>query len=145
MATTMMTGGDDRKLSTVPPMLAVPSMMPPWVCRSGRRHLYEHLTVGDAHGEAQLGDAGVVDVEPGGDVPAPGMPGTRDHASIEIALAQRAATMSAGVVDGVEPSFDVEERQHEAAGLHDPPLAGRHFGHTRNSDSRLCHALVLPV
>src|SRR5262245_24072082 len=145
MATTMTTGGDDSRLSTVPSMLTVASTVPPWVCRSGRRHLHEHLAVGDAHGEAQLGDGRVVDVEPGGDVPAPGVPGTRHHAPIEIALAQRTATMSAGVVDGVEPSFDVEERQHEAAGLHDPPLAGGHIGPTRDPDSGLRHAFVLPA
>ena len=44
------------------------------------------------------------------DVELPGMPGARNDIIIQLALAKRAASMHAGVIDGIERSSHIEQR-----------------------------------
>src|SRR6266566_5030188 len=55
----------------------------------------------DGHRKTRHPDRGIVGVGAGRDVPAPGVPGTRNEPALEIALAERSTPMGAGVVDRV--------------------------------------------
>src|SRR5262249_42574869 len=62
--------------------------------------------------------------------PAPGVPGAEDDATLEIAFAQRAATVDASIVDRVERTVDIEEGEILPFRLDDPALPDRHvLGH----------------
>ena len=50
----------------------------------------------DRDGVAPYPDGGVVGVGAGGDVPAPGVPGTDDDPALEVAFAERSAAVDAG-------------------------------------------------
>src|SRR5207249_809935 len=102
--------------------------------------LHEDRAALDADGIAADLDRGVVDIGAGRDVPAPGVPGAGHDAPVELALTERPAAMSAGVVDRVVGPLHVEEGQRLALDLDDPPLACRHV--TDGGDlhpSRLSH------
>src|SRR5882762_7596083 len=95
--------------------------------RNGRRRSGAQVDEDRAvlHAGAKAGDAhgGVVDVGPGGHVPAPRVPGARDDRALEVAITEGAAAMTARVVDGVVRAVYVEQGERAAARLHDPTLA----------------------
>src|SRR5262245_24062883 len=105
--------------------------------------LDEDVAVLDGDWIAGHPDGGVVGVGAGRDVPAPGVPGTEDDAALEIAFAQRAAAVDAGIVDRVEGAVDVEEGQIFALGLDHPALPDRHVLRRRDPHAPLSHSRPL--
>ena len=72
----------------------------------------------------------------GGHVPAPGVPGTGHQPTLEIALAQRTAPVRADIVQTVEGTLHVEERQRPPVRLHHAAFARRHLAHRRHAHPR---------
>src|SRR5437879_11805850 len=69
------------------------------------------------HGEAGHGDGGVQGDFAGAYVILPAMPRAGDHFALQLALAERSATMQAGVVNGVESSVHIGDSQGRAVDL----------------------------
>ena len=87
------------------------------VIQANRSSLDQDVVAVDLHREASDLDARVIEIRAVGHVVFPSVPRADDRGAIELALAERAAAMLAGVVDRVEFPARVEQRDLFAADL----------------------------
>ena len=65
------------------------------------------------------GDLGILRSLAGLHIESPSMPGTLDDATVQVAFSERASCVRAGVVDGIERSVDVEQRNPDSSDFDD--------------------------
>src|SRR5579871_2493310 len=87
-------------------------------------------------GETADAEAGIVGLFAGADIELPGVPGAGHHLALQPALAERPFPMRARVIDTVERSVHIEQRQLLPARLHYFALSRRQFRHLRNFHPR---------
>src|SRR5262245_38173962 len=98
--------------------------------------LDEDVVALDLHGEAIDPARGVVEALTCRDIVRPGVQWTGHHGAVELTFAQGAAAMFASIVDRVERSSDVEEREVPSLHLDDLPGAGCEVLGLRHFDER---------
>jgi len=70
------------------------------------------------------------------------MPWTLDDATIQLAFSKRSSCVRAGVVDGIEGSIDVEQRNPDSPDFDDTSSSLRDFIYCRDG-KKIRHALIL--
>src|SRR5262249_56058794 len=114
---------------------------PRYALRSADRD--EHVAALELHVVAR--DLQIVgDALAGAHIVLPGVPGTGDYAALEVALAERSATMRALVVERVERAVDVEERDFLAVHRHELCRSGRNIRNRAGLRERRHRRLLAP-
>src|SRR5256714_9391223 len=106
------------------------------VANSSSSDFDEDVVALDFHREAVDRASGIVEAFTARHIVRPGVQGAGHHRAVELAFAERATAMLAGIVYRVERAADVEQRDLSSIRLHGLALAGRQVRGLRHLHQR---------